>query len=76
MLRILATDDFEFFGSPVSLYDKHTANELLISQKALNNYFSKQQLASRPLVYKNSYCEIHKGSLYVKATTRGRKKDS
>jgi hypothetical protein len=27
------------------------------------------------LVYKNDYCEIRKGELYVKPTTRGRKKE-
>ena len=74
-LHILATDEYEFYGSPASLYDKHTANELLISQNSLNNHFSKQQLAGNPLVYKNTYCEIRKAEMYVKPTTRGRKKE-
>ncbi len=74
LVHFLASDEYEFYGSPASLFDKHTANELLISQNSLNNFFSKQQLAGNPLVYKNSYCEIRKGQIYVKPTTRGRKK--
>ena len=75
LLHIFATDEYEFFGSPASLFDKHTANELLISQNSLNNHFSKQQLSGNPLIYKNACCEIRKGELYVKPTTRGRKKE-
>lgn len=75
LLRFLETDECEFFGSPASLYDKHSSNELLISQNSLNNYFSKQQLAGNPLIYRNSVCEIRKGEIYVKPTTRGRKKE-
>ena len=75
LLHILSTDEYEFYGSPASLFDKHAANELLISQNSLNNHFSKQQLAGNPLIYKNSYCEIRKGCIYVKPTTRGRKKE-
>ncbi len=75
LLHILETDEYEFYGSPASLYDKHTSNELLISQSSLNNHFSKQQLSGNPLLYKNSYCEIRKGMLYVKPSTRGRKKE-
>lgn len=74
-LHIIESDVFEFYGSPASLYDKHSSNELLISQKALNNYFSKQTLSNNPLVYRNAYCEIRKGELYVKPSTRGRKKE-
>ncbi len=75
-LHILSTDEYEFFGSPASLFDKHTSNELLISQNSLNNHFSKQQLSGNPLLYRNSYCEIRKAELYVKPTTRGRKKEN
>ncbi len=75
-LHILETGEYEFFGSPASLYDKHTSDELMIAQNSLNNHFSKQQQAGNPLVYKNSYCEIRKASIYVKPTTRGRKKES
>ena len=31
----------EYYGSPASMYDKHTAEELGISKASLNNYFSK-----------------------------------
>ncbi len=75
-LHILSTDEYEFFGSPASLFDKHTAVELQISQNSLNNHFSKQQLAGNPLIYRNSCCEIRKAELYVKPTTRGRKKEN
>lgn len=74
MLHILEHNIYEFYGSPASLYDKHSSTELLISQKSLNNFFSKQALSGNPLIYKNDYCEIYKDELYVKPTTRGRKK--
>ena len=76
LLHIFETDEYEFYGSPASLYDRHDATELLISQNSLNNHFSKQQLAGNPLIYKNTYCEIRKGCIYVKTTTRGRKKEA
>ena len=31
----------EYFGSPSSLFDKYTREEIGIGQAALNNYFSK-----------------------------------
>lgn len=63
----------EYFGSPASLYDKHTSEEIGISQAALNNYFSKLPEGEEP-IYRNKICVIRKGSLYVKPSTRGRKK--
>lgn len=74
MLHVLDTDIYEFFGSPASLFDKHEAKELLITKTSLNNHFSKLALSGKPLVYRNSYCEIRKAPIYVKPTTRGRKK--
>lgn len=73
-LHILASDEYEFFGSPAALYDKHTSEELLISQKSLNNYFSK--CGDKPKIYHNSVCEIRKGEIYTKESKRGRKKES
>jgi hypothetical protein len=73
-LHLLASDEFEFFGSPAALYDKHTSEELLISQKSLNNYFSK--CGDGPKIYRNAICEIRKGDLYTKAGNRGRKKEA
>lgn len=73
-LHVLATDDYEFFGSPTALYDIHTSDELLISQKSLNNFFSK--CGDAPKVYRNAVCEIRKGELYTKASNRGRKKEN
>ena len=63
----------EYYGSPSSLYDKHTADELGIAQASLNNYFYKLPDDGEP-IYTNNKCTIRKGILYVKPTTRGRKK--
>lgn len=63
----------EYFGSPASLFDKHSKEEIGISQASLNNYFSKLDNTAE-VVYKNKKCTIRKGTLYVKPTTRGRKK--
>ena len=52
----------------------HTAEELLIAQKSLNNFFSR--CGDEPKVYRNSVCEIRKGELYTKSSNRGRKKES
>jgi len=71
-LHKLATDEYEFFGSPAALYDLHSSEELLISQKSLNNFFSK--CGDAPKVYRNAVCEIRKGEIYTKASNRGRKK--
>lgn len=71
-LHLLATDEYEFFGSPAALYDKHSSEELLISQKSLNNYFSK--CGDAPKVYRNAVCEVRKGEIYTKESNRGRRK--
>lgn len=63
----------EYFGSPSSLYDKYSSEELGITKGALNNYFSKLSDDAEQ-AYENSYCKIRKGLLYVKPSTRGRKK--
>ena len=63
----------EYFGSPSSLFDKYTREDVGIGQAALNNYFSKLD-ENEEAVYKNKKCTIRKGALYVKPTTRGRKK--
>lgn len=71
-LHMLATDTFEFFGSPAALFDRYTAEDLLIAQKSLNNYFSK--CGDEPKVYRNAVCEIRKGVLITKESNRGRKR--
>jgi len=63
----------EYFGSPASLYDKHSPEELGITQASLNNYFYKLP-DNAELIYTNNKCIIRKGQLYTKPTTRGRKK--
>lgn len=63
----------EYFGSPASMFDKYSKEEIGISQASLNNYFSKLD-NNAELVYKNKKCTIRKGTLYVKPTTRGRKR--
>ena len=65
----------EYFGSPSSLFDKYTREEIGIGQAALNNYFSKLG-EDVEAVYKNKKCTIRNGALYVKPTTRGRKKQN
>lgn len=64
----------EYYGSPSSMYDKHTAEELGISKASLNNYFSSLPDDS-PKIYENKVCIIRKGKIYVKPSTRGRKKE-
>ena len=54
----------------LSIFGKHTKEEIGISQAALNNYFSKLGDSDEP-IYKNKKCSIRKGTLYVKPTTRG-----
>lgn len=76
LLHLLESDIYEFYGSPASLYDRHDAQELLIAQTSLNNHFSKLAAQGKDLVYRNAYCEIRKAEMYVKPTTRGRKKES
>jgi len=75
ILHIEIDGRHEYFGSPSSLFDKYTRDDIGISQQALNNYFSKLNEDEEP-VYKNKRCTIRKGLLYVKPTTRGRKKQS
>ena len=73
-LHLLQTDEYEFYGSPAALYDRHTSEELLIAQKSLNNYFSR--CGDGIKVYRNAVCEIRKGEIYTKASNRGRKRDT
>lgn len=72
-LHLLATDEYEFYGSPAALYDIHSSEDLLISQKSLNNYFSK--CGDAPKIYRNAVCEIRKGEIRTKESNRGRKKN-
>jgi len=76
LLHLLESDIYEFYGSPASLYDRHDAHELLIAQTSLNNHFSKLAAQGKELIYRNAYCEIRKAEMYVKPTTRGRKKEA
>lgn len=73
ILHLQIGESHEYFGSPASLYDKHSAEELGIAQASLNNYFSRLS-DGKELIYRNKICVIRKGSLYVKPSTRGRKK--
>ena len=41
ILHLEIEDRHEYFGSPASLFDKYTREEIGITQAALNNYFSK-----------------------------------
>ena len=70
-LHLLITNEYEFYGSPAALYDIHSSEDLLISQKSLNNFFSK--CGDAPKVYRNAVCEIRKGEIHTKESNRGRK---
>lgn len=60
---------FEFFGSPASMYDKHTDEELGINIHSLNNAFCKLRKENKPLEYvtKTGYI-IRKGEIILKET--------
>lgn len=73
ILHLQLEDRHEYFGSPSSLFDKYTSEQIGITQASLNNYFSKLPDDKEP-IYRNKICTIRKGSLYVKPSTRGRKK--
>ena len=75
ILHLEINGQHEYFGSPSSLFDKYTPDELGITQAGLNNYFSREAKQNNNLVYSNKRCIVRKGKLYVKPTTRGRKKD-
>lgn len=65
----------EFYGSPWSLYSKHTKEELGISKDALNNYFHLNKPNKHGVqIYKNKMCTIIRGEVYVEPSTRGAKK--
>ena len=74
IIHLELNGNHEYYGSPSSLYDKHTADELGISKASLNNHFSKLD-DNVPQVYFNKVCVIRKGKIYVKPSTRGRKKN-
>ena len=55
----------EYFGSPASLYDIHSAEELGITQASLNNHFYKLK-EEEEKIYRNKKCVIRKGTVYLK----------
>lgn len=76
VILLIKDGNYEFYGSPISLYEKHTSEELGISNKALNNYFQKCEIENDCKVYENKLCTIVKGAIYSKPSTRGRKKQN
>ena len=70
-LHFLVTNEYEFFGSPAAIHDAHTSEELMITQKSLNYFFSK--CGDAPKIYRNAVCGIRKGETRTKASYRGRK---
>ena len=50
ILHLQIEDRHEYFGSPSSLFDKYTREEIGISQAALNNYFSKLGDSNEPII--------------------------
>lgn len=67
---------FEFFGSPASMYSKHTDEELGINIHSLNNVFCQLRKEYKPLEYvtKTGYI-IRKGEIYMKET-KGKMKNT
>ena len=72
IIHLEMNGNHEYFGSPSSLFDKYTSEDLGITQAGLNNYFSRNS-ESHIMCYINKKCTIRKGKLYVKSSTRGRK---
>ena len=62
-------EGFEFFGSPASMYDKHTDEELGINIHSLNNVFCQLRKEGKPLQYvtKTGFT-IRKGEIILKET--------
>ena len=60
---------FEFYGSPASMYDKHTDEDLGINIHSLNNVFCKLRKEDKALEYvtKNGFT-IRKGEIILKET--------
>ena len=60
---------FEFFGSPASMYSKHTEEELGINIHSLNNVFCQLRKEGKPLQYvtKTGFT-IRKGEIILKET--------
>lgn len=67
-------EQHEYYGSPASLFDKHSSDELGISLASLNNYFHLHPDSSFKQT-KNGFI-IRRGILYTKPTSRGRKANS
>ena len=53
ILHLQIENRHEYFGSPSSLFDKYTREEIGISQAALNNYFSKLGESDEPIYKKH-----------------------
>ena len=66
-----------YYGSPASMYaiEENNVERLGISQQALNNYFNRHKDDGTVIEYRNKRCIIRKGTMYVKPSTRGRKKE-
>lgn len=62
-------EGFEFYGSPASMYSKHTEEELGINIHSLNNVFCKLRKEGKPLEYiTKTGCTIRKGEIILKET--------
>ena len=60
---------FEFFGSPASLYSKHTDVELGINIHSLNNAFYSLRKEGKPLqIMTKTGFTIRKGEIILKET--------
>lgn len=62
-------DGFEFYGSPASLYSKHSDTELGMNIHSLNNAFYSLRKEGKPLqVVTKTGCIIRKGEIFMKET--------
>lgn len=69
-------DTIEFYGSSISLYSKHSRDELGISKGGLNNYFHLTPMENGIQTYQNKKCKIVRGEIFSLPSTRGAKKKS
>ena len=62
IIHLDINNQHEYFGSPSSLYDKHSSDEIDITKAGLNNYFSEHR-EDEFVCYSNKKCVIRKGKL-------------
>ena len=69
VVLLIKDDQYEFFGSPSSFYDKYSSKNLGMTRESQSNYFHLLKEDETP-VFRNSICEIRKDEVLVKPSTR------